>query len=176
MKPRIALYAMMACVLSACGSIDIERYSNNQPAFAMEEFFNGKLTAHGIVKNRSGEVIRYFSADIDAWWEDGTGTLDEHFVFDDGEKQRRVWKLRKVGEQRYIGTAGDVVGEAEVKVAGNAVFLEYVLQIPWDDGTLDLTIDDRMYRLSENVVINESAMKKFGVRVGELTLVIEKQD
>jgi len=33
-------------------------------------------------------------------------------------------------------------------------------------------IDDRMYRVSENVVINESKMSKFGVGVGEILLTL----
>jgi hypothetical protein len=33
-------------------------------------------------------------------------------------------------------------------------------------------IDDRMYRVSENVVINESKMRKLGFGVGEILLTI----
>ena len=37
---------------------------------------------------------------------------------------------------------------------------------------VDVKIDDRMYRVSENVVINESKMLKFGLGVGEILLTI----
>lgn len=48
----------------------------------------------GVVKNFSGEVIRTFDADISASWDDeGVGTLDEVFRFNDGEVQTRVWTL-----------------------------------------------------------------------------------
>ena len=49
-----------------------------------------------------------------------------------------------------------------------------MLQIPWNDGTLDLRIDDRMYLVNPTTLINESIMSKFGVRVGEILLVISK--
>jgi len=40
-----------------------------------EEFFDGALTAHGIVKDRGGRVMRTFNADINAYWGNGTNTV-----------------------------------------------------------------------------------------------------
>jgi hypothetical protein len=74
-----------------------------------------------------------------------------------------------------VGTAGDVVGEGQVRVAGNSMFLDYVLRIPYGDGTLDIHIDDRMYLVTPDILINESRMLKFGFDVGEILLVIERR-
>jgi len=111
-----------------------------QPVMTPENFFIGPMTAHGVVKNRSGKVIRYFNADIIGSLEDGIITLEEDFVFNDGEKQRRVWVLTKKADGTYSGTAGDVVGEAKGEVAGNSMFLKYVLRIPYGDGDIDVTL------------------------------------
>ncbi|MCF8068171.1 MAG: DUF3833 domain-containing protein [Desulfobacterales bacterium] len=161
-------------ILTGCSTIKVSDYANRKPVMIPEEFFDGHLTAHGIVKNRAGEVIRYFNADIKAYWEDSAGTLEEDFIFDDGEKQRRVWKLTRQGDNSYVGTAGDVIGEAKGEIAGNSMFLEYVLEIPYSDNTIHLSIDDRMYLVNPNTLINESEMTKFGFRVGEILLVIQK--
>ncbi len=169
------LLATVCLALAACSSVSIDDYAGNKPILKLEEFFDGKLVAHGILKDRGGKVTRYFVADIDAWWEDGVGTLDERFVFDDGERQTRVWKLTPQGDNKYSGTAGDVVGEATLQVAGNSLFLDYVLRIPYGGDTIDLRIDDRMYLVSDNVLLNESILTKWGFEVGELVLVIEKQ-
>ena len=158
--------------LTACGSTSVDDYQAREPAFAPEDFFNGALTAHGVVKDFSGTAIRHFSADIVGCWSDGVGTLDEDFVFDDGEQQTRIWTLTPNGDQTYIGTAGDVVGEGLARWQGNAMFLDYTLQIELEDGPIDVKIDDRMYRVSDNVVINESKMRKFGFGVGEILLTI----
>lgn len=162
--------------LPACSSVPVSEYSDNTPVMAVEEFFDGSLSAHGIVKNRSGKVTRYFKASINAYWEDGVGTLDEVFIFDDGEEQRRIWTLVKDEAGNYMGSANDVVGTSTLKVAGNSLFLDYVLRIPYDDGTLDLNIDDRMYLVSDRILINESVMTKWGFEVGQITLVIEKNE
>ena len=172
---KVAFVALGLIFTSACSSITVDRYADNKPQLVPEKFFDGQLSAHGIVKDRGGQVIRYFSAKIKAYWVDGVGTLDESFVFDDGEKQTRVWKLKPDAEGSYVATAGDVIGEGKLKVAGNSLFLDYVLRIPYGDGTIDLRIDDRMYLVSDKVLLNESIMTKWGFRVGQITLVIEKE-
>lgn len=128
-----------------------------------------------MIKNRAGKVVRYFNADINAYWKGETGTLEEDFVYDNGETQRRVWTLVRQDDGSYIGTAGDVVGEAIGRVAGNSMFLEYVLEVPYGDGTIDLSMDDRMYLVAPHIIVNESVMYKFGFRVGEVVLVIRRQ-
>ena len=173
---RLSIVLLSLGLLPACSSVSISEYADNTPTMVVEEFFNGSLRAHGIVKNRGGKVTRYFNASINAYWVDGVGTLDEVFKFDDGEEQRRIWKLVKDDSGNYVGSANDVVGNSTLKIAGNSLFLDYVLRIPYDDGTLDLHIDDRMYLVSERVLINESVMTKWGFNVGQITLVIEKNE
>ncbi len=177
MLKTAALFLLLALMTSVagCSPVTVQDYADNRPLLVPEEFFQGKLTAHGVIKDRGGKVIRYFNADIKAYWENGIGTLEEDFIFDDGEPERRVWTLTPQGKGRYTGTAGDVVGEGRITVAGNSMFLDYVLRIPYNDGTLDLRIDDRMYLVNPTMLVNESTMKKFGFRVGEILLVIEKR-
>jgi len=171
-----SIFLLSLGLLQSCSSVPVTEYADNSPTMVVEEFFNGSLTAHGIVKDRSGKVTRYFSASIKADWVDGVGTLDEVFKFDDGEEQTRIWKLTRDESGGYVGTANDVVGSSALEVSGNSLFLDYVLRIPYDDGSLDLHIDDRMYLVSDRVLINESVMKKWGIKVGQITLVIEKNE
>ena len=92
--------AALLIMLNGCSAVPIEDYAENRPILVAETFFSGELIASGIVKDRSGRVIRYFNATIDASWEGGVGTLDEQFVSDDGEEQTMVGTLERT-------TAGD---------------------------------------------------------------------
>ncbi len=166
------LAAALLMLLTACSGVSVEHYRDASPRFIPSEFFDGRLTAHGVVMDRGGKVTRSFNADILAYWKDGVGTLEEDFVFDDGETQRRVWTLTPDGAGGYIGRAGDVVGDGSLSFAGNAVFLDYVLRIPYRDGSIDLRVDDRMYLVAPNVLINESRLTKFGFGVGRIVLTI----
>ena len=177
MKRRIqALLVLLLGVgwLTGCSTISVGDYAGLTPEMIPEEFFDGNLTAHGIIKNRAGKVVRYFNADINAYWDGAVGTLEEDFVFDNGKKQRRVWTLTRQADGSYIGTAGDVVGEAKAEIGGNSMFLKYELMVPYGDGTINLTIDDRMYLVAPDILVNESEMRKFGFRVGEIVLVIRR--
>ena len=171
---RGGLVVALLVAIAGCAGVSVDDYRGESPRLEPETFFDGQLVAHGMLKDRAGRVTRRFVADIDASWEDGVGTLDERFVFADGEEDRRVWTLRPDGEGAYIGTAGDVVGESPVRVAGNAMFLDYTLRVPFGDGTLDVQIDDRMYLIDDSTLLNESVMRKFGFRVGEIVLVIRR--
>ena len=95
-------------------------------------------------------------------------------MFDDGEQQTRVWTLKPSGDNLYVATAGDVIGDGKMKVAGNSLFLDYVLRVPYDGDSIDLRIDDRMYLVSDRILLNESIMTKWGFEVGSIMLVIEK--
>jgi len=172
---RIFLLAVVFGTLLGCAPVRVTDYRDAKPVLDIEQFFTGQLRAHGIVKDSSGRVIRRFNADIAAQWADGVGTLTEDFVFDDGELQRRVWTLRPNGDGRYTGTAGDVVGEANLQQSGNSLFLDYVLRIPYRGGEVDVRVDDRMYLVSPDILINESSLTKFGWGVGNLVLVIARQ-
>ncbi len=175
MKTKYSLTILLWAALSlmaGCSSVTVEDYRDASPRFIPSEFFNGRLTAHGVVMDGGGQVTRHFNADILAYWVDGVGTLEEDFVFDDGEQQRRVWTLEPDGSGGYIGRAGDVVGDGTLSFAGNAVFLDYVLRVPYRGDTIDLRVDDRMYLVDPNVLINESKLSKFGFGVGRILLTI----
>ncbi len=172
------LLVSFAIALSACSSPQLQDYAKNQPDLVPEQFFKGALTAHGVVKNRSGKVIRYFNATIDASWKNGQGTLDERFEFNDGEIQHRVWTLtpiegdNKNAEQTYRATAGDVIGPGRAQVSGNAMRLDYKLEVDFRDRKLELAVEDWMWLVDENTIINQSILRKWGFRVGSIQLTI----
>lgn len=170
LKTTFLLFQIL--LLQACSSITVDRYSDFSPTFNPRKFFSGDLSAHGVVKNRGGLVIRTFNADIRASWTNDIGTLIEHFRFEDGETQQRIWTLTPDGNGSYNGTANDVIGASQLKFAGNSLFMDYVLRIPYGDSTVDVNVDDRMYLISTDILINESRMSKYGFEVGSIALVI----
>jgi hypothetical protein len=174
MKSLTAILLTLGLTLSACSSTSVNDYSKNTPQFIPQEFFNGNLSAHGIVKDRSGKVTRYFNATIHAYWKNGVGTLDEKFIFDDGEIQYRTWKLSPATQSKFNATAGDVIGTGKGEFAGNAINLNYILAVKYKDSTINLRVDDWMWLVDSNTVLNESTLTKFGFKVGSIQLVIKK--
>ena len=155
--------------------MQIEDFNNKTPEFIPQEYFNGKLIAYGLVKDRSGKIIRTFKGVlIGSWDEKGVGTLDEKFVYDDGEELTRVWELTPTSNKTFDATAGDIVGTAKMVANGNTVMMDYVMTIPYNDSTIDISVKDWLHLQEDGVIINHSKMKKFGFVVGELVITIIK--
>lgn len=171
---RTFLLIIAVIFMTSCSQATIHDYEGTTPELDLRRFFQGELKAYGILQSRSGEVTRKFSATISASWQGDTGTLDETFYFDDGEVSTRVWTLKSLGDGRYTGTAGDVVGQASGQVKGAVFNWVYTLSIPYKGDTLNVKLDDWLYLVTEDRLINRTQLKKFGFSVGQLTLVIEK--
>jgi len=160
--------------LSGCASQRLDGYAQETPPLDLSTYFNGRLLAHGIFQDRSGQVQRRFTVEMDGTWQGNQGVLDERFRYSDGTQERRVWRLTKGPDGRYTGEADDVVGQAEGQVVGNALHWRYRLRLPVDGKVYEVDFDDWMYLVDERVMLNRATMSKFGIRLGEVTLSFTK--
>jgi hypothetical protein len=175
-KIALLLLAVSLAMLSACSTVnDLSYLANEKPTLDMKTWFNGTLDAWGMFQDRSGKVVKRFHVEIVCSWQGDTGTLDENFLYADGTRQRRVWTLKKQGPDRFIGTAPDVVGEANGIVSGNALHWNYVLALPVDGHIVNVDFDDLMVLMDDKVMLNRATMSKFGIRLGEVTLSFQKR-
>lgn len=145
-----------------------------QPAFDLREYFDGRIEAWGQFEKRDGSLARRFNVTIDATWLGNNGTLDERFVYDDGSTEQRIWRLTDLGNGRFEGRAADVIGVATGQAEGSTFRWQYTLRLPVGDTTYDVQFDDRMFRYDAQHMMNRATVKKFGVRVGEVTLFFQK--
>ncbi|MDD1792210.1 DUF3833 domain-containing protein [Enterovibrio sp. ZSDZ42] len=162
-------------VLVGCSS-SIDDYKSTTPSFNLFEYFEGDVKAWGMVQDYTGQQTRRFEVVIVGTVEGNVITLDEDFVFDDGEVQNRVWTITRLDDGSYQGTAGDVVGIATGSEEGNALNWVYDLNVEVGDSTYVLTLDDWLFRQDEKRAFNLTSMKKFGVEVGRLSIFFEKQE
>lgn len=173
-KIMLILSLLVILIGSGCAT-KISSYENTGPDMALEEFFQGELFAYGIVQNRFGKVQKRFTVEMTATWQDDVGILEEDFYYADGSTDRRVWRLVKEADNQYTGTAADVSVDAVGQTSGFAFQWTYVLDVPIDGKTWQFKLNDWMYLVDEKRLINRAKMKKWGVVVGEVTLVIEKK-
>jgi len=175
--PVLAVVSTLLLLLMAgCSSVDVEDYADSDPRLDIADYFTGTTRAWGMVQDYSGEVQRRFTVTIEGSVEDDTLTLDEAFEFADGETDRRVWRFERVDEHRWVGTANDVEGTVEARQYGHAFHMNYPLDVDIGDRTITFTMDDWMYLQPDGRLINRTAMKKFGLTLGEITLVFEQVD
>lgn len=169
------LYLIVAVfLLSSCGSQRIADYADTTPTISLSEYFNGPVTAWGIVQDYQQKVTRRFCVEMTGSWQGNEGTLAETFYFDDGEISYRTWYLNKDGNN-YTGTASDVLRQASGQTKGFAFQWQYDLTIKIDDSDYEFFLDDWMYQLDQHRVFNKTSMRKFGIEVATLTIFFDKQ-
>lgn len=173
LKTSAALAA--ATTLTACAvGPQIEDFTGKPTELVLEDYFEGETTAYGIFEDRFNKVRRTFKVDITGTVEDGVLTLDERFVYDDGELDTRVWTIDILGDGAYRGTAGDVPGYATGEVAGNAFNWKYKVDLKVGDSTWKVGFDDWMYLLEDDVLLNRAYVTRWGILIGEVTIAFRK--
>lgn len=167
-----ALAALLG--LTACAGPVPADYAGESPVLDLRSYFNGPLTAHGMFTDRSGKIVKRFTVAMNCRWQGEQGVLEEDFRYSDGTTQRRVWRLTRQADGRYLGQADDVVGEAVGVAAGNTLNWAYTLALPVDGRVINVQFDDWMVLIDDRVMLNKAVMSKFGVRLGEVTLAFHK--
>jgi hypothetical protein len=173
MKPlRLLIGALL--VLAACTGRPSPEATLGGPKLDLEEYFDGRLVAHGQFQDLFGEVRRRFSVDIVGEWDGETLTLTEDFLYEDGSTERRVWTLVKTGPDTWTGTAPGVIGEATGIERNETFNWRYRIDLPVPDGVLRVDFDDWMWRLDETRVLNRAYMTRWGVDIGEVIIFFQK--
>ena len=169
------LLRLMTCMLLAgCAAVVPQDYRSQSPKLDLSTYFTGKVDGWGMVQDRSGKVLRRLVVEMDCTWIGNEGVLDESFQWSDGKAEKRVWKIRKIGD-RYLGTAADVIGEAKGVAAGNALQWRYVLKLPDDVGGYQMNMDDWMWMIDDKTLANRTTMSKLGVTFAEITIFFRKR-
>ena len=175
MNIRHSLLALAAFLLLAgCSGPTVQDYAQTKPQLDLFTYFAGETQAYGQFQDRSGEVKRRFKVAITGTVENDVLTLDERFVYDDGELEQRIWVIKRLADNHYSGTAGDVIGEAEGRSAGSVFSWRYTLDLPYKDSTIHVKFDDWMFLQSDGVMLNRAQVSKWGFKVGEVTLFFSK--
>ena len=168
------LLIILLTLFTSCSDMKPEEYINTEPKIKIEEYFSGDVKAWGIFQNRFGKVKRQFTAKMKGSFDGELLILEEDFSWSDGEKQKRKWKIKKVGDNKYEGTAPDVIGIAKGVSYGSAFKFEYNLLIPFKEKKIKVRFDDWIFKQDDKVAINRAIVSKFGFKVGELTVFFVK--
>lgn len=180
MKRRQLLMSSMATVVGAasvggCASPSVEDYASERPELELRQYFNGVVDAWGVFTDRNGKVVKRFTVVMNCQWEGDNGVLDEDFVYADGTKEKRVWRLQHLGNGRYSGSAGDVVGQAQGQTRGNTFRWGYTLALPVKGQVWHVQMDDWMYLMTPQVMLNKARMTKWGIHLGDVTLSFQRR-
>ncbi|MEO0411963.1 MAG: DUF3833 domain-containing protein [Pseudomonadota bacterium] len=171
---KTLILALLALGISACAGAKIEEFQGKSPEFVLEDYFLGKTKAYGLFEDRFGKYRRTFVVDIDGRMEGDTLVLVEDFVYDDGETEQRIWRINKKTDGTYVGTFGDIIGEAVGVQSGNALNWTYKMNLKVGDDTWKVGFDDWMILQPDGVLLNRAYITRWGFDLGSVTLSFVK--
>tara|TARA_B100000530_G_scaffold274285_1_gene187114 strand:+ start:1003 stop:1518 length:516 start_codon:yes stop_codon:yes gene_type:complete len=153
----------------------MKEFQNNTPKLDLFSFFEGDTIAYGIFEDRFGNLKRQFRVNINGKVKNQILTLDEDFLYDDGEQAKRIWKIEKKIDNAqnitYEGQAEDVEGKAFGSISGNTLNWSYDIYLNIKGRNIKVHFNDWIYKQSEDLAINRAYVSKFGINIGSVTLV-----
>ena len=171
---RLTSVLSLILILIGCTEMKPSDFSGSTPQLVIEEYFAGETVASGMFEDRFGQVRRQFNVEINGKWDGEQLILDEKFLYDDGERERRVWRIRKTGRSTYEGRADDVIGVATGEAYGNALNWQYEMDLRVADGMWRVRFDDWMFLQPSGLLLNRAKVSKFGLEIGTVTLAFVK--
>ena len=172
-KSFITLFIIL--IFTGCSQTDMKEFQNNTPKLDLFSFFEGDTIAYGIFEDRFGNLKRQFRVNINGKIDNQILTLDEDFLYDDGEQAKRIWKIEKKIDNNqhvtYEGQADDVDGKASGSISGNALNWSYDIYLNIKGSDIKVHFNDWIYKQSEDLAINRAYVSKFGINIGSVTLV-----
>jgi Protein of unknown function (DUF3833) len=173
---RLAAIALpIAALTAACATRPpIPTAAAASAAFVVEQHLVGASVARGEFRSITG-VRRGFTAQLNGAWDGRTLTLVEDFAFDDGQRDRKTWRLERTEPGRYVGTREDVVGQAQGFQDGAVFRLEYDVILPSSNGHgRKVRFRDVMAFNGDGDVLNNATVGWWGLRVGSVSLLIQR--
>jgi hypothetical protein len=115
--------------LGGCATMTPRDFATSKTHFELDRFFEGHNRSWGVFENGGGTPKRSFVCDsYGTRAADGSLTLDQHFRFSDGKKQKRLWHIRRVDATHWEATANDMIGVARGECVGNAFYWTYKIK------------------------------------------------
>lgn len=171
---KLVVLALLAGALLAACATAPKRPAGTARPFVLERDLLGATTARGEFSAITG-TRRAFTATLDGRLQGDTFTLVEDFAYDDGEKDRKTWVLTRQPNGDWSGVREDVIGTARGFQDGDVFRLEYEVRLPSKKGEgRRVHFRDVLALDGNDAVVNNATVGWFGLRVGEVKLVIRR--
>jgi len=157
--------------------MNIDRYSSQGPEFNFVDYFDGHTRASGWFADRFGKVKRHFGGDFYGYRQGDVFKLDEKLYYSDGIVEERVWSVIIDTDGKFVAESDSLVGTAAGIQKGSALQLRYVMNVLVAENKIwKLTMNDYMFYQPDRSLHNVTEVKKWGLRIGNVSTQYYKHD
>ncbi len=155
---------------TGCSTLKPASFATASPRFEPEKFFLGPTRSWGVIESRTGKPKSRFETEMMGVRDGRDLVITQDFTYEDGRRQRRVWRLRRIDEHRYEATANDVVGVSVGEAYGDLFHWKYTLALRPRNPLANLHFELFMYLAADGeTLINRVAIRKLGILLAETT-------
>ena len=144
------------------------------PVLSFENYFSSDVTALRYMTlffpiKRIKDLKILFSGKFSK----GNLVLKEKYQ-DNNTKVLRIWSFKKTSNNNYIGKENNVKGDIIVSVNENKLNMHYKFKTNYKKFFFSINVQDSMYLVDKNKLINKTVISKYGLRIAESFLVYKK--
>lgn len=161
---------LLLVLLAGCSSLPPAHFASSEPRFEPDRYFEGDVRSWGVTENHRGNPRSRFRTEMSGRRDGDVLVITQDFTFEDGKKQQRIWRIRRLDEHRYEATSPDVIGVAPGEAYGNTFHWEYTLAVNPRNVFTRVRMHHWMYLQADGTtMINRVVITKLGLVIAETT-------
>ena len=142
--------------------------------FEFEKFFTGKVIANGYMcffypKTRKKKLKVIFKG---VFKNKRLKLIEEYF--EDNLKTIREWQFEKIDKNKFIGNGKNIANPFELDIKDNFLEMSYKFKTKFKNINFNVHVEDCMYVINENTLLNYTRISKFLIPIAETQLLYEK--
>ena len=142
--------------------------------FEFEKFFTGKVVATGYMcffypKTRKKKLKVIFKG---VFKNKRLKLIEEYF--EDNLKTIREWQFEKIDKNKFIGNGKNIANPFELNIKDNFLEMSYKFKTKFKNINFNVHVEDCMYVINENTLLNYTRISKFLIPIAETQLLYEK--
>lgn len=140
-----------------------------------EKFFTGKVVAEGYMiffypKRRKKNLKVLFSGTF----KKNTLALEENYFENNLKTNTRNWYFEKQSDDSYIGNEKNILHPFKIIIETNSLEMKYKFKTQFKSFNFNVNVEDQMYLIRKNTIINKTKVSKFNIPIAESFLLYTK--
>jgi hypothetical protein len=166
---RVVGLCAVLLVAGCAAPLRPQAFVNTVPKFDPVTFWSGRTTSWGVIENRGGAPTAIITTRTEATAEGVNGLHMVQHVMSDGKDTVRDWHIRRLGKGLFEASANDMVGTARGSASGRTLHWTWTLATKPGNCFLNVSMEQWMYLADNGTLMNRTIIRKFGVRLVEVS-------
>jgi hypothetical protein len=167
----------MALLLGIMGyETPVSSYNQEGPnTLDIKHYFNGPLTAYGVVHNWYGKATHRFTSHFNGSWDQNQGTLKENRHYEDGNTTLITWNITRHNDHHFSVTSEEISEVAHGAQYGTTMNMRYTKTTDMKGQPFLASMSHWFYQLEPTRLMSTMVLRKYWVPVSRTEMFMVKE-